>query len=151
MPSTETLKKNLRVLANRGETTRISLADSFFQELDQDEINGGDIEVTLSARESAGDIFDVSVGIEGHVVVACDRCLEDLSLPVQVNEKIKIYAGDESEIPDSDDVRVLEGNGYEYDFSWDIYELAELSLPLQRVHKENECNPEMTDRLANMN
>lgn len=151
MPSTETLKKNLRVLAKQSEPLRISLTDSFFQELDQDEINGGNIDVNLSVHESAGDIFEVSIEIEGQVVVQCDRCLEDLTLPVKTADNLKIYAGNEDYIPDYDDVRVLEGNGYEYDFSWDIYEIAELSLPLQRVHKENECNPEMTERLANMN
>ena len=151
MPSTETLKKDLRVLAKQGEIHEFSLSDDFFQNLDQDEISGGDLSVSLSVRESAGDIFEVKVGIDGHVVVQCDRCLDDLSLPVHVEDKIKIYSGDEDEIPDDEDIRILEGNGYVYDFSWDIYEMAELSLPLQRVHDENECNPEMTERLANMN
>ena len=151
MPSIELLKKDLRVLATKGETVNISLGDNFFQELDQDEIIGGDINVGLSVRESAGGVFEVAITIDGDVVVQCDRCLDDLSLPVEVEEKIKIYSGNEDIIPDNEDIRVLEGNGYVYDFSWDIYELAELSLPLQRVHQENECNPEMTDRLANMN
>ena len=150
MPSTETLKKDLRELAKRGETQTISLTDSFFQELDQDEITGGDLQVKLNVRETAGDIFEVSIVIDGQVVVLCDRCLDELTLPVGVEDKLKIYAGNEDLIPDDDDIRVLEGSGYVYDFSWDIYELAELSLPLQRVHKEGECNPEMMERLENM-
>ena len=150
MPSTETLKIDLRELAKRGESKTFSLTDSFFQELDQDEITGGNIQVKLNVRETAGDIFEVSIVIEGEVVVLCDRCLDDLTLPVEVKDNIKIYAGNEDEIPEDDDIRILEGNGYKYDMSWDIYELTELSLPLQRVHEDNQCNPDMTDRLANM-
>ena len=150
MPSTETLQIDLRELAKRGEVEKYSLTDSFFQKLDQDEIIGGNLEVGLVSREAAGNIFEVSIVIKGEVVVLCDRCLEDLTLPVDLKEKIKIYAGNEENIPEDDDIRILEGNGYKYDISWDVYELTELSLPLQRVHEENQCNPDMTDRLANM-
>ena len=150
MPSTETLQIDLRELAKSGELKSYSLTDSFFQELDQDEIVGGTIEVGLKGRETAGNIFEVSIVIKGEVVVLCDRCLEDLTLPVDLEENIKIYAGNEETIPEDEDIRILEGNGYKYDVSWDIYELTELSLPLQRVHEENQCNPDMTDRLAQM-
>ena len=150
MPSTETLQIDLRELAKSGELKSYSLTDSFFQELDQDEIVGGTIEVGLKGRETAGNIFEVSIVIKGEVVVLCDRCLEDLTLPVDLEENIKIYAGNEETIPEDEDIRILEGNGYKYDISWDIYEITELSLPLQRVHEENQCNPDMTDRLAQM-
>ena len=148
MPSTETLKIDLRELAKCGESVTMSLADNFFTELDQNEITGGTLQVKLNVRETAGDIFEVPIVIDGQVIVPCDRCLDDLTLPVHVEDKLKIYAGSEDEIPDDEDIRILEGNGYAYDFSWDIYELTELSLPIQRIHKENECNPEMTERLA---
>ena len=150
MPSTETLQIDLRELAKSGELKSYSLTDSFFQELDQDEIVGGTIKVGLKGRETAGNIFEVSIVIKGEVVVLCDRCLDELTLPVDVEENIKIYAGNEETIPEDEDIRILEVNGYKYDISWDIYELTELSLPLQRVHEENQCNPDMTDRLAKM-
>ena len=38
--------------------------------------------------------------------------------------------------------------GYKYDLAWDIFETALLSLPLQRVHDIEDCNPEMVAMLS---
>ena len=37
----------------------------------------------------------------------------------------------------------LEANNPCYDLSWQLYEIIETALPMQRVHAEGECNKDM--------
>ena len=83
---------------------------------------GVDVQAVL---HNHGVTVDVECGIEGFVTVPCDRCLDDLRIPVQTSFE-EVYT------PDSD----------ELDLSQDVYDYICTSLPLQRVHPEGECNPE---------
>lgn len=149
MPSRETLEIDLREMSRQQAATTFAITDSFFKNLDQEEILGGNFEVSLKVHETAGDWFEIAVAVTGEAVVMCDRCLDDLQLPVKVEDVVKVYAGTEEQ--NDPDVNVLLGVGYKYDLSWDVYELIELSLPLQRVHDMDSCNPDMLDRLAELN
>ena len=69
--------------------------------------------------------------ISGSVTVACDRCLEDLELPV-------VTSFEESYVPD----------GAELDLSQDVYDYVCISLPLKRVHPDQGCNQETVGYLS---
>ena len=75
--------------------------------------------------------------------MACDRCLDPLVLPVEAEETVKVKDADPDE---GDDVEMyyLEANCPYFELSWPLYEIIETAHPLQRVHPENECNPDMT-------
>ena len=47
---------------------------------------------------------------------------------------------------EGDDVEMyyLKANCPYFELSWPLYEIIETALPLQRVHPESECNPDMT-------
>lgn len=125
-----------------------SLASDFFVALEQDEITAGSLNVTLTSDERSGEVVRLRIALSGEVTTACDRCLEPVTFPVQLTAQLKLVDRELTEA-DGDDVRALQLDG-SYDASWDIYELALLSLPLQRVHPEGACNPEMIARLAAM-
>ncbi len=74
---------------------------------------------------------DAECSIEGSVTVACDRCLEDLDIPVETSFE-------ESYVPEGD----------ELDLSQDVYDFICIALPLQRVHPEGECNQETVKFLS---
>ena len=149
MPSIEELNIDLRVAARENKAASILLGDEFFNSLDQEEINGGNIQVVLNITEPTTNRFKIRLAIEGSVSVMCDRCLEDVSLEVEAEDEFTI-ATDETEGED-EDIRVLPvGNGYKYDFSWDIYEFTALSLPIQRVHDNESCNAEMANILKDI-
>jgi uncharacterized metal-binding protein YceD (DUF177 family) len=149
MPSIEELNIDLRIAARENKAASIQLGDEFFSSLDQEEINGGNIQVILNITEPTTNRFKIRLAIEGSVSVMCDRCLEDVSLDVVAEDEYTI-AAEETECED-EDIRVLPvGVGYKYDFSWDIYELTALSLPIQRVHEDESCNAEMANILKNI-
>lgn len=146
MQSASAITIDLKKVAGQSAPLSFTLSDVFFQELDQEEIIGGDVEVTVRVKEQFDSCFVVRLAMEGTVTVACDRCLSDLRIPTAAEDEFKVYAGAETDtlnLGDNPDVRILGGYGYAYDLSWDIYELLALSLPLQRTHHIADCDPEM--------
>ena len=145
MSSSETIIIDLRKAVVAPIDLQQTLGDSFFAALDQSEIHGGEVEVQISVRATAGESFLVKIKAQGEVRVTCDRCLEELTLPVSTEEKMTLRYGDEADAQDeSYDVIVIPFTATTYDLSWDIYEFIELALPLQRVHEDGQCNDEMT-------
>ena len=102
----------------------------FFEKFGNVEILDADLEVTAAVRNH-GLTAEAACTIDGSVTVACDRCLEDLVLPVETSFE-------ESYAPE----------GGELDLSQDVYDFVCISLPLQRVHPDGECNQETTKYLS---
>lgn len=116
---------------SRGESrVERSAGLEFFESFGNSEILAASVEVSLVIHNH-GLTLDVECQIEGSVTVACDRCLEDLELPIETSFE-------ESYTP--------EGN--ELDLSQDIYDYVCTSIPMQRVHPEGECNSETTKYLS---
>ena len=101
----------------------------FFESFGNADILDADLEVTAHVV-CHGLTAEVACEIAGSVTVACDRCLEDLVIPVDTSFG-------ESYTPDG-----------ELDLSQDVYDYVCISLPLQRVHPEGECNQETTKYLS---
>lgn len=118
------------------------LSDDFFTQLDQSEIRGGEVSLRLTVRPATDDIFTVKAEIDGVAVVQCDRCLDDLELPVAVSETLRLKFGAPAD-DDADDMLYAEQGATTYDFSWIVYELVETALPLVRTHEPGDCNPDM--------
>jgi len=142
MQSDTPLYINLAQAAQAPQSLDTELHNRFFEDLDQEEIIGGNVSVHLDIRSLTNDIFTIKVHASGEVTVACDRCLDNLVLGVETQEtvRLKYSQPDESDAPDmiyADTACAL------YDLSWTIYEIIETSLPLQRTHPEGECNPEV--------
>ncbi len=146
MQSESPLQIDLAQASQQGSTLNISLNDSYFKGLDQEEIEGGQFDVKLTVKPAQNDIYSIKVEVEGVAKVLCDRCLDVLSLPVNAIETIKVKDGAVEDF-DGEDLRYTEGRNTKFDFSWDIYEIIETSLPLQRVHPIGECNPEMIGQI----
>ena len=137
---------DLEATARSGKPVLIKVENDLFEALDEDEITGGQLDVEASVKPAGGIAYSINYSICGAVTVPCDRCLDDLSIPISTSGSIKIYQ-DEEDSPHDGESKVIKRGTVAYDPSWDIYEIAEVALPLQRVHKEGECNPEMMEIL----
>ena len=69
--------------------------NKFFQKFDNTEILDAVVEVEARAVKS-GHYIGVDLDIRGHVTVACDRCLEDLQLPVEAHPAFSVKFGEEA-------------------------------------------------------
>jgi len=86
--------------------------------------------------------------------VACDRCLEQMELPIEGYERLIVKFG-ESNIEESDDVLILNENEHNLDISGYIYDYIMIRIPIKKVHKEDqngisECNPKMIEILEKL-
>lgn len=147
MNVSDSLRIDLRSVSQTDDLLKFHLSKDYFDALDVEDISDGSLDVSLAVRRASGDTYDLTFGINGYVVVKCDRCLDDLAIAVDVEEKIKVASFD-CAYP-SDDINTAESNDM-YDIAWDIYELVELSLPLKKVHAEGDCNSEMVQLLESM-
>ena len=102
----------------------------FFESFGNSEILDADLEVAVMLNNH-GLTVDAECEISGTVTVTCDRCLDDLVIPVETSFE-------ETYTPD----------GTELDLSQDVYDFVCTALPLQRVHPEGECNEETTKFLC---
>ena len=126
--------------------------DSFFEDLEYSEIKKGDLKVIVNLNKKST-FLELDFDITGNVELICDRCLDAYNQDVDYQGKLYVKFSDREESM-ADDVLVLTPTEHELDISHYIYESINLSIPLKRVHPENEygeitCNPEMIERLEN--
>jgi len=125
---------------------RWQVDNKFFQKFDNTEILDAVVEVEARAVKS-GHYIGVDLDIQGSVTVACDRCLEDLKLPVEAHPAFSVKFGEEDAMEEemregAREILILSASDTELDLSQAIYDYVCLSLPMQRVHPEGECNPD---------
>ena len=126
----------------------------FFEAFENAEILDADLDASVIVEKS-GRYLGVDCEIDGTVTVACDRCLEDLEMPVTADVLLSVKYGDEESSEDHQEgereiVFVPEGEA-ELDLSQIIYDYVCLSLPMQRHHDEGDCNPDALKFLAGGN
>ena len=101
----------------------------FFEDFGDSGVLDADITVTAMVSNH-GLTIGVKAAIAGSVTVPCDRCLENLAIPVDTSFE-------ETYTPES---MVL-------DISQEVYDFVLTSLPMVRVHPEGGCNSETTKYL----
>lgn len=123
----------------------------FFESFDNSEILDAELDVTVYAEKS-GRYVGIDCSVEGHVVVECDRCLDDLEMPVDVEILLSVkFAAEESSdehLEGRREVIFVPEDNADLDLSQIIYDYVCLSLPMQRCHEEGECNPIAVSHLA---
>lgn len=122
----------------------------FFEEVENSEIHDAKLSVKLSF-EIQERMFILHYNIGGYVVVKCDRCLYDLEIPVKIDQTIFVKFGEEV-LDETEEIIVIPETDYQIDVSRNIYEFIVLSLPMRKVHDEDEngkslCNVEMLNKV----
>jgi uncharacterized metal-binding protein YceD (DUF177 family) len=118
----------------------------FFSGFENSEILDADLVVDVRVEKS-GRYVGVDLDIEGNVVVACDRCLADLELPVSEHPSFSVkfaegQAGESSAEEGGREILFLPESDTDLDLSQVVYDYVCISLPLSRVHADGECDPE---------
>lgn len=128
--------------------------DSFFANFEYGEIEKGKLKVLVKGLFSNHQI-QLDMRIEGVVEVACDRCLDNLK--INLNSLYTLYGkfGHGTDQEDLDVIWIPDDKHY-IDMVPVLYEYINLSLPLKKIHPDNEdgislCNEEMISRLDEFN
>ena len=123
----------------------------FFDSFENSEILDAHLDTDVRVEKS-GRYIGVDCDVRGEITVECDRCLDELVMPIDVEIMLSVKYGNEesSEDPHEGEREVIfiPETDAEMDLSQIIYDYVCLSLPMQRVHEPGECNPEVMKRYA---
>jgi len=123
----------------------------FFGSFENSEILDANLDVKAIAVKGAGRL-DIDLKIEGSVTVECDRCLDELVVPVGQTVLLRVKSGEDPGMEQPlEDEREIQWNGVEessFDLSQTVYDYACLSVPMHHVHPEGECNPAAMEHLG---
>jgi uncharacterized metal-binding protein YceD (DUF177 family) len=121
------------------------LDNMFFTNIDSEDIQKGKINTRLTISKKGG-VFDLSFTFNGVVIIPCDRCLDDMDLPIETSAHLIVKLGkDYSE--ESDEIVVIPETEGIINLAWFLYEFIALAIPIKHVHAPGKCNKQMTTKL----
>ncbi|NND34340.1 MAG: DUF177 domain-containing protein [Saprospiraceae bacterium] len=143
----KSLKEGTRVFTFR-------LDADFFQSFENKLIGDCNINQTVTV-EKRSDLIILTFTHQGYVFTDCDRCLEQIKLPVEGEKAFVVKFVDEPQ-EDEDEILYFLHHDERYDMSVLINEVVTLSLPMVKIYAcENDpdapCNPEVLKYLDQQN
>lgn len=120
---------------------------SFFSNFENSQILDADLNAGLELEKGSG-WMNLHCSITGSVTVECDRCLDNLELPMDFEATVAIKSAAADDDPQDEGFIIMDPAEGELDLSQFIYDYVCIHLPLQKVHPEGTCNPEMIKKLA---
>lgn len=145
----ESLMIPLKGLPKGESSFNFAIDGKFFQKFGNTRINEADCSVKAKVVRTSS-MVSIKCTVGGFVVVECDRCLDDLTLKVDVERELKVGFGsvDINGNGDEEDIIVVSSSDPEVSIDQFVYDYVCLSLPLVMVHPEGRCNPDMLARMG---
>ena len=126
----------------------IKVTPEFFEQFEYSLIHEAFVKVNVELEKKSNMLlFDIE--FNGEIITPCDRCTEDMSVPVEGEEHLIVKFGNETS--DKDEIIFIDENAYEIDLSQQIYEYINLLLPERNVHKkQKDCNQTVLEKLKKL-
>ena len=120
------------------------LNDLYFKKIDSPEIQHGSVHAVVQVQQKQG-LYELSFNLEGTVIIPCDRCLDDMTQPIQYKDKLKVKLGDR--FSEEDEIVIVPESEGAINIAWFLYEFIVLNIPIKHVHASGECNKTMVTKL----
>ena len=118
----------------------------FFNEIEVSEVRSGSVDVAISVTHTQEGIYDLDFVCNGVITIPCDRCLDDMELPVDATYHLTVKMGDT--LDDSlDNVLVIPSSWRTLDLEPIVRDTVLLTIPMMHTHSPGECNQEMLGQL----
>ena len=117
----------------------------FFEEFDCTEFNDAAFKVHLEFIKQSTMML-LNFDFSGYINVPCDRCLDDVEIDVDGEEKLIVKFGDEL-YQETEEILILPDNAHELNVAANIYEFLMVNMPQKRVHLEGLCNQKVIKEL----
>lgn len=114
---------------------------TFFEAFNYSNPHDCNMDVSIDFRKETH-LMDVRISYKGVTNIPCDRCLENIVLPVNgsFSSIIKFEHIDDQEFKEG--VIYLPYETYEFNLATIIYEDYLLNFPKRNIHKEGKCDSE---------
>lgn len=100
-------------------------------DIDGNEVQKGHVHVQLTVKKSLM-AFELNFQIAGTVIIPCDRCLDDMELPIETQDKLIVKFGKEY-AEESDEIVIVPEEEGTINVAWFIYEFIALAIPIKHV------------------
>lgn len=121
------------------------LGKQFFDNMESADVRDANIDVELVVVHK-GDVYDLTMHLTGTLTVQCDRCLDDMELPVDTVYHIMVKYGDTYR-DDSDDILEIPRSDAYLNIAYMLFDTASLAIPIKHVHPMGKCNRQMSAAL----
>ena len=138
-------KIDLKNLSSGTHEYEYDLDNKFFINIDGDEVQKGKVHVALTVKRTSS-MFEMIFQLTGVAVVPCDRCLDDMDLPIDTQSKLIVKFGKEY-AEESDEIVVIPEEEGSINLAWFLYEFVALAVPMKHVHPPGKCNKAMSSKL----
>ncbi len=144
----DALKLKLKTLPFGTHTVECHLDESFFNLEEQTEVRHADVNVTMNVIRKSENTFRLEIACDGTVTIPCDRCLDNLDLPVETDYCLNVEQLG-TELDDSNDgLLIVPSDWRELDAAPIVRDTVLLALPMTRCHEnEDDCNADMLELL----
>jgi uncharacterized metal-binding protein YceD (DUF177 family) len=124
------------------------LDNDFFEYVEGAEVKKGKVNVSLSVTRTSV-VFEMNFRISGVITVTCDRCLDELEIPIETKNKLSVTFGEMYAETSDERIIISEEEGF-IDIAWYMYEFIALAIPMKHVHVFGNCNEEMASKLREL-
>lgn len=138
-------KIQLKSLSEGVYTYDFHLGKKFFENMESPDIHDADLHVGLTLTYKR-DLYTLDFKIEGTITLICDRCLDDLIMPVDTTYHINVKYGDDYN-DEADDLLVIPQSDNYLNVAYMLYETVALGIPMKHVHPLGKCNRQMSAML----
>jgi len=137
-------------LSNGLHEFNFDLGNDFFQNFEESEIVVSELKGRLTMNKKSN-MFDLDFHISGRVELECDRCLQPFWHTMDKSYSLYVKLGAQKE-EQSDEVVIIPFTETHFDVSQYFFEFVMLSVPVKKVHDEEEgslqqCDPEILKQL----
>ena len=144
----DALKLKIKTLPFGIHAVECHLDETFFNDDEQTEVRRADVDLTLTVNRKSENTYHLEISCHGTLTTACDRCLDDLDLPVDVDYRLDVEQMG-TELDDTrDDLLIVPSDWRVLDAAPLVRDTVLLALPMTRCHEnEDDCNQAMLDVL----
>mgnify|MGYP003806180297 CR=1 FL=1 len=111
----------------------------FFEIYDNSDVLDCKISVKLELDKTER-MLSLDFEIDGELTSVCDRCLDEIKIPVSVKEQYIFKFGAER-LEESENVMVIPESDFQIEVAPLIYDYIILSLPIQKIHGKHGIKP----------
>lgn len=122
------------------------LENAFFVDIEGPEVQKGKVNVHLTVTGTTSSLFDMNFELDGVVEVPCDRCLEEMEIPIKTHNRLVAKFGKEYG-EENDEVIIIPEDEGSINIAWFLYEFIALAIPMKHVHAPGECDQTMVSKL----
>lgn len=132
-------------LKGASQETEFSVSGAFFREYGEGPVLDADVKVKAVLSRDGAD-FALDLHYEGVLTLSCDRCLQEMTFPLQFTAGVLLsrqdIAGDQTR-GDGREVIPIEASAKEFDAAQMVYDHLSLSIPIRHTHPEGGCDPKV--------